>query len=111
MAVYANLTIDQGADFDSIVTVEGANGLPFDLSNYSASGQIRKNYTSATAYVFTASVQDAASGELRLILPSSTSINMKPGRYVYDVIITHSNSGDITRVIEGQVEITPRVTR
>ena len=112
MAVYANLTIDQGSDFDSIVTVEGANGLPFDLSNYSASGQIRKNYTASTSYSFTASINDATGGEIRLILPGSTSVNMKPGRYVYDVVIeTTSGTSDITRVIEGQVEVTPRVTR
>lgn len=111
MAVYANLTIDQGADFDSIVTVEGSNGLPFDLSNYAATGQIRKTYTSSTAYSFTASIQDATGGEIRLLLDGGISANMKPGRYVYDVIIENSNSGDTTRVIEGQVEITPGVTR
>jgi hypothetical protein len=35
---------------------------------------------------------------------------MKAGRYVYDVEIS-SGGGTVTRVIEGQLEITPSVTR
>ena len=34
---------------------------------------------------------------------------MKAGRYVYDVEI--NSGGTITRVVEGQVEVTPGVTR
>jgi hypothetical protein len=110
MAVYANLTIDQGADFVSTITVEQANGLPFDLSGYTARGQIRRSYTSTTAYNFSVSVSSAIEGELTLSLDSNTTLNMRPGRYVYDVILVQGTSSDITRVIEGQVEITPRVT-
>jgi hypothetical protein len=111
MAVYANLNIDQGANFDSIVTVEGGNGLPFNLANYSARGQIRKTYTSSTAYNFTASINDADAGEIRLILGNGTTGSMKPGRYVFDVEIYTDNDNDVIRVIEGQVEISPGVTR
>jgi hypothetical protein len=35
---------------------------------------------------------------------------MKFGRYVYDVEIT-SSGGTVSRVIEGQVEVMPGVTR
>jgi hypothetical protein len=35
---------------------------------------------------------------------------MTAGRYVYDVEIT-SSGGEVTRVLEGQVEVTPEVTR
>ena len=35
---------------------------------------------------------------------------MKPGRYVYDVIVM-SDGNVPTRVLEGQLEITPSVTR
>jgi hypothetical protein len=36
---------------------------------------------------------------------------MKAGRYVYDVEITQTSSGAVTRVLEGQVEVTPGVTQ
>jgi len=47
---------------------------------------------------------------IRLILSDTQTNSMKAGRYVYDVEIT-SPSGEKTRVLEGQVEVTPGVTR
>lgn len=111
MAVYANLTIDQGSDFQTTITVEGSNGLPFDLTGYSARGQIRRSYTSTTAYSFTATITDPTDGEINIFLDNSVTAAMKAGRYLYDVEIVQTSSSDVTRVIEGQVEITPRITR
>jgi hypothetical protein len=111
MAVYANLTIDQGSDFFSAVSVEGANGLPFDLSNYTARGQIRRSYLSTTAYPFTALINNPVEGEIEISLGNTATSQMKPGRYVYDIEITQTNTGERTRVVEGQVEVTPGVSR
>lgn len=111
MAVYANLTIDQGSDFFSSVTVEGANGLPFDLTGYSARGQIRRSYASQTAYPFTVLINSPADGEIEISLGKTATTQMKAGRYVYDIEITDSSTGDRTRVVEGQVEVTPGVSR
>lgn len=110
MAVYANLTIDQGSNFFSSVTVEGANGLPFDLTGYTARGQIRRSYQSVTAVPFTALINNPAEGEIEISLGNTATTQMKAGRYVYDIEIV-SQTGDVTRVVEGQVEVTPGVTR
>lgn len=110
MAVYANINIDQGADYESVVTVEGGNGTPYDLTGFTAKGWIKRNYKASTSYPFTASVADATGGEIALKLPRTVSSTMKPGRYVYDVIITDNATNEVTRVVEGQVEINPRVT-
>ena len=111
MAVYANLTIDQGSTFFSAVSVEGANGLPFDLTGYTARGQIRRSYASTTAYPFTALINNAAEGEIEISLGNTATSQMKAGRYVYDIEIVQSSTNDVTRVVEGQVEVTPGVTR
>ena len=111
MAVYANLTIDQGSDFFSSVSVEGANGLPFDLTGYTARGQIRRSFTSTTAYPFTALVNNPTDGEIEISLGNTATTQMKPGRYLYDIEIVQANTGERTRVVEGQVEVTPGVTR
>ena len=111
MAVYANLSIDQGSDYQTTITVEGSNGLPFDLTGYTARGQIRRNYTSTTAYNFTATIPNPTEGEINIFLDHTVSAAMKAGRYLYDVEIVQTSSSDITRVIEGQVEINPRITR
>ena len=111
MAVYANLTIDQGSDFFSSVSVEGANGLPFDLTGYTARGHIRRSYQSQTAYPFTALVNDPTDGEIEISLGNTATSQMKAGRYLYDIEITKTSTGERTRVVEGQVEVTPGVTR
>jgi hypothetical protein len=36
---------------------------------------------------------------------------MKPGRYQYDVEVKKVSTGVITRVVEGQIEVTGGITR
>lgn len=111
MAVYANLTIDQGSDFFSSVNVEGANGLPFDLTGYTGRGQIRRSYSSTTAYPFTVLIDNPTEGEIKISLGNTATTQMKAGRYLYDIEIIEGITGERTRVVEGQVEVTPGVTR
>ena len=110
MAVYSNIVIDQGADYSASIDVTDSDGDTIDLSGYTAAGQIKKTYSSSTAVDFTVSIASPASaGTLNIGLSNTQTNAMKAGRYVYDVEIT--NSGGVkTRVLEGQVEITPGVT-
>jgi hypothetical protein len=110
MAVFANISIDQGSTFSSIITVEGAEGLVVSLDNYTPRGQIRKTYTSLTAINFTAIIISEELGEIEISLTDTQTRAMKPGRYVYDVEIV-DNTGIVTRVVEGQLEINPAVTQ
>lgn len=110
MAVVANITLDQGSNFDSTIDVEDVNGNAADLTSYTARGQIRKTYTSTSAVSFTASVTNASAGTIGISLTGTQTGNMKAGRYVYDVEVV-SSGGNVTRVVEGQVEVMPRVTR
>jgi len=111
MAVYSNIVVDQGADYSASIDVADSDGDNIDLSGYTASGQIRKTYSSSTAVDFAVSIANPASAGILNISLSNTQTNaMKAGRYVYDIEIT--NSGGVkTRVLEGQVEITPGVTQ
>ena len=109
MAVYANLTVDQGTDFSSNVDVTDADGDAISLVGYTVKGQIRKHYNSSTAVDFQASISNASAGIISLALSAATTNGMKAGRYVYDVEI--DQSGTKTRVLEGQLEIMPGVTQ
>jgi len=111
MAVYSNIVIDQGADYSASIDVTDADGDAVDLTGHTGAGQIRKTYSSSTAVDFAVSVADpASSGVLNISLTNAQTNAMKAGRYVYDVEIT--NSGGVkTRVLEGQIEITPGVTQ
>ena len=110
MAIYANLTVDQGSDFSTTVSVVDGTNQALDLTGYTFRGQVRKTYTSTTAVDFTLFSNSPISGDISLSLSSSQTANMKAGRYHYDIEIV--SAGDtVTRVLEGQLEITPRATR
>jgi hypothetical protein len=110
MAVYANIPIDQGTTFVSAVTVEDSNGLTVSLTGYTARAQIRKNYASTTAVTFTCSITPSTD-IINISLTAAQTAALKAGRYVYDIEIVRTSDGQITRVVEGQIEVNPQVTR
>ena len=93
-----------------VVDITDADGNILILTGYTVAGQIRKNYDSSTFTAFTGSVSNAAMGKITLALTSTQTNALVAGRYVYDIEITSSGSA-ITRVLEGQLEVTPGVTR
>jgi len=109
MATKANLKIDQGADYATSITLTDDDGNSLNLNGYTGAGQIRKYYTSSTAYDFTVNIV-ANTGTVEISLDANTTNTMADGRYVYDVELTDEN-GTISRVLEGIVTITPGVTR
>ena len=109
MATKANLVIDQGATFSTDITLQDVNGDFLQLGGYTANSQIRKWYTTANASaVFTVST-NSYSGTLTLSLTANQTSDLTSGRYVYDV--TLSSGSVVSRVIEGIVTVTPKVTR
>lgn len=111
MSMKANLIINQGTDFITTVTVTDDSGNIVNLTGYTAHGQIRKHYTSTTAYDITVSFDaDRTTGILYLEVYRETTATMEAGRYVYDVELT--NASDVrSRLIEGIATVTPQVTR
>jgi hypothetical protein len=108
MAIKANITIDQGADFSTEISVTDDNGDPVNLTGYSAAAQLRKHYTSSTFTAFVANVN--VSGTVTLTMNAATSSNVTAGRYVYDCELT-SSGNVVSRLVEGIVTVTPQVTR
>ena len=111
MAIYSNLSVDQGSTFGAEIDVTDSSGDPLDLTGYTVAGQMRKTYSSTTATNFTGQVQSATGGTVRISLSATETNALKAGRYVYDTEITKTATGEVTRVIEGQVDVTPGVTR
>jgi hypothetical protein len=111
MAIISNLVIDQGTTFQADIDVTDSATDPLNLAGYTAAGQMRKTYASNTAIDFTASIHSESEGTVRVSLSATQTNSIKAGRYVYDVEITKTSTNEITRVVEGQVEVTPGVTR
>jgi hypothetical protein len=111
MAIYANLSIDQGSDFTEEITVRDNHDNIVNLSGYTAHSQMRRHHTSSTKYDFNVSIISESAGIVSMKLNSSVSNNIKPGRYQYDVELRETSTGNVTRIVEGQVEITAGITR
>ena len=109
MATKANLFIDQGATFETVLTLTDENGDILNLASSNAASQIRKTYSSSLAAEFTTSINVSA-GEITLSLTANQTGNLVAGRYVYDVELTDA-ANSITRIVEGVVTINPQVTR
>jgi hypothetical protein len=108
MAIKANLVIDQGSSYETVLYITDNFGDVIDLTGYTATAQMRKHYTSLTSINFTTAV-DTDDGAVTLSLSANATANITAGRYVYDVEI--SKSGTVSRIVEGIVTITPNVTR
>ena len=111
MAGFAELTLEQGANFTTTVTVNGSDGSPTNLLNYTGAAQIRKSYYSAnTTAEFTTTINSPNTGVILLSLTAPVTANIAAGRYVYDVAIKDT-ANTVTRVLEGIVNVIPQVTK
>jgi len=112
-AVYVNnLLVNSGSDFSQLFTLEGSDtNSSFNLTNYTVQSQMRKWAGSSSSTSFTAEIETPeSSGKILLSLTAEQTANLKPGRYVYDVVITDEYNIK-NRVIEGMVLVTEGVTR
>lgn len=110
MAIYADLFADQGSYFSTVVDAAPNSVFDFDLTGYTARGTIRKSYSSATYYPFGISIPNPTNGKVTLSLSSELTGAIKAGRYLYDVEIVRTSDDQVTRIAEGQIEVTPGVT-
>lgn len=112
-AVYvANIIINAGADFSQSFNLTNTSNTAIDLTGYTVSAQLRKHSGSNTKTDFTVDIPSPATdGTVSLILSSTQTSNLKPGRYVYDVVIQETDPGTKTRVVEGSALVREGVTK
>ena len=117
-----NFTIEQGATFTRLIEIEYPDPddltvfLPFDLTGYSASMQIRRTIDSTTPQITLTDangrieIQSASvANAIRLTLtPAETVLVETDG--VYDIEI-EDDSGVVSRILKGTVTLSRQVTR
>ena len=107
MALKANMVIDQGTTFSTMIEILDENDEPVNVASYSARGQIRKHYSSTNSVSFSTSLSN---GSLVVSLTANQTANIVSGRYVYDIeLVDPANT--VARILEGIVTVTPEVTR
>ena len=111
MASILNQNIDQGSTYSKSITVYQNDGTTIqNLTGYTVSSQLRKNYTSTAYTTINATNNSPTNGIIVMSLTAVQTAALKSGRYVYDLQITAADS-TVTRVIEGVITIRPEVTK
>ena len=112
-AGYSDLFLNQGETFNTELTLNDPNGLPYNLTGFNIYSQARTSYYTANAsIIFTSSVTDANNGVIQLSANASSTIlpNITTSKLVYDVFIMQTSTGVVTKVLEGQVFLSPAAT-
>ena len=112
MAVFvSNIVINSGTTFSETFTLESSvSNAPFDLTGYTGAAQMRKHSGASTKTDFSVDIPSPLdSGQIILSMSASTTATLKPGRYVYDIVISQDSLKQT--VVEGNVLVREGVTR
>jgi hypothetical protein len=111
-----DITLEQGATFVMSVTWTDPAGVPVDLTAYTAKMQARWRYSDPTTLA-SFSTEDgtiALGGEAGTIevsgIPEMCGV-VKPGQGVYDLELTDTVTGKVSRLLQGRAFISPEVTK
>ena len=104
-----NLVIQKGTYFEETfsLTAEDEGGL--NLTNQTATAKLKKHPTAGIAYTFSTTLTIADSTVKISMSPAVTS-TLPSGRCVYDLVLTSTSSGVISKVVEGNVIVQETVS-
>jgi hypothetical protein len=109
-AGYQDIYLEQGVTYVNQITLDDVTGSPYNLTGFAVHSQARKSYFSTNPTItFDATIYDANNGIIQLAANSAVTTNVAAGKLVYDVVIATGNT--TTRVLEGQIFVSPAVTR
>jgi len=116
MAQYEDLMIDQGTDVAIELDLLDKDGDRKNLAGYSVAAKMKRTYNSDSdnTTTFSGLITDASKGQITLSLTNTQTDALKAGRYVYDVEISYVDSDSntiIERILEGNIHVSPSVTR
>jgi hypothetical protein len=110
-AGYTELFLEQGATFNTTITLDDVSGTAMNLVGYTASSQMKKSYYSSNSSATFNATTGGVNGTVTLNLGAAATANVYPGRYLYDVYVTDESGTTRTRVLEGIVNVSPQVTK
>lgn len=115
-----NFNYDQGTTLTFLITYQDDQGTGIDLTGYTYAGQIKQKITDTVSLAdITVAAETPATGIIRVTIPSDSLPNLKftgatsfKNRQVlvYDIEMT-SPTGDVTRLLNGTISVSPEVTR
>lgn len=107
MTIRADASFNNGSTFDAFIHIRDDNDQVVDLTGYTAKAQMKKHYSSLTAYNFVVDV-DTLTGTIHLNISKTQSKLIPIGRYMYDCIL-YDGTTTLT-LLNGLIEVLPGIT-
>ncbi len=110
-----DILVEQGATYVKNLIWKDSANVPIDLTGYTARMQFRRTKSAATA-LLSATTENGyitlgtTDGVIDISIPDDITAALTVTRAVYDLELI-SSTGVVTRLIEGDVEISKEVTR
>tara|TARA_B100000378_G_scaffold185587_1_gene150466 strand:+ start:55 stop:405 length:351 start_codon:yes stop_codon:yes gene_type:complete len=98
-----NLIINAGEDFTENLEIFSADGSGLvDLTDFTAQSQLRKHPDSTKFVGIAVSITNPTQGKINISIADTVTAAIKPGRHVYDILLTRPGGGKLIGV-EGTV--------
>jgi hypothetical protein len=111
MPSLVDIDIYQGTEFDLRLVLKDSAGAPFNLSGYSARGQIKRRFSDASGIcplTVTPTSGFLASGYLDIFIAATGTVNLPVMQALYDIQI-YDNSSYVEQFVKGYANIYPEV--
>jgi hypothetical protein len=117
---YEDIVINQGTDVAIEVELVHDSGSAFNLTNRSVTAKMKRRYADSandpnTLEFNSVITTPPTDGIVTLSLTNTQTDTLTTrGRYVYDVELSYTDSDSntiIERILEGQIEVSPSVTK
>lgn len=110
-----NFVIPAGASWSQLINWKtGTPPVAVNTTNFSARMQLRASHSSAAVAVELTAANSRITltntGNITLSLSPTVTSAIAAGKYVYDLEMI-SSGGQVTRLLEGTITVTPEVTR
>ena len=109
MAFTVNLYVEAGATLSRTITYTNEDGTLFDLTGYSAQLQVRLTAPAPTAILTKTPTIDVAKAEISWTFTAAETATLIAEKYVYALELT--KDGIVTRLVEGDLTVSPEVVR
>ena len=114
MAGVHNFLCEQGATFSRVITYQGSEGAPVNLTGYTARMQVRAT-TEDAAVLLSLTTENGgialggAAGTVTLLATATQTAAMPSGELVYDIELV--SGAVVTRLLQGCFVVDAEVTR
>ena len=109
-AIQFNLYVEAGATFERSLIYTNDDGTLFDLTDYTAELQVRETASSATATLTVTPTIAVETAVIAWEFTATQTATLTNSSYVYAIELTNTD-GDVIRLLEGAVTVSPEVVR